>query len=366
MTTSSLFDSIAADVEAASPSNAKQTVSPVRRRRLSGTEAPHADALHAAREALAVTPLAMDMPSDRVGSIVWWSADAIVVNAVDLWSALRASDDDSADDAPRFADLVKEPATPAMAITRAASRRQSVLKTDGLRWHDLGTADDGSTVVALGREDKDANAGEWSGHRVLTVSVSARGVVSRPTNVSDEDDERIDAMLARYEVERGNLTASDLGPIMTAALMDRLGGVRVKAGGGVYFVPRGKDESLGRLASALSLAGITLMSVPAGKEQSASLATFATVSLLDDVKRITAAATAAEAKATEAFVTGETRKVPTMGAQIARLEEIRALRDRAETLRVLLGSLDIDMATAIDAATKATRATLELLPMCSL
>ena len=374
-TTSTLFDSIAADVEGRSAATVEPTSSvaatatkAARRRRIADDAGPGAAAIAAARRDMkAAAPDAAPLDADRVGALVWWTTttESIAVDAHRLWSALHAIDDDADDGAPRFAGLVKTPATPAMAIRRAAARRQSVLKEDGLRWHDLGTDAGGNVVVGLGEESANADARTWRGTcRFVVVVDAVTGAVERPDDLDDEDEARVSALLQRYDIERGNLTAQDIGALLTTVLLDVLGGFRVKHGGGVYFIPRDADASVARIAPALALAGVELLHVPVGKLQGRAFAGHARTALLDDIARLTEAARAAEAKATEAFVGGEVAP-PKMDAQIARLEALREIKDRAALLEGLLGGLALDVKAATEAAEKATRETLALLPLCA-
>jgi hypothetical protein len=360
----SLFDSIAATVEAA----AAPPVAPAKPRKSRRLETPDLNAQRATRAALVVEASAT-LPDDRIGSTVWWSASDIKVDPTALLFALMDADDirPSPTD-PTFADLVTATATPPTAINRAVGRRQGALTRDGMRWHDLGTDKSGTTVVVLGVEHADADAQDWSAGKRLVVTVDKHGSVTRPSSLvngsdlDDEDEAIVDTLVERYMVERGQLTAPDVGKVATSILMDRLGGVRVKCGGGVYFIPRGPDEAIDRVAAALALAGVTLLRLPTGRSSGPVFAGFARDALLEDVARVTKAATDAEAKATAAFIDGNKKTAPTWEAQQRRLDEIHALKQRAELLETLLGSLHLDVKQAVAAAEKATDATLDMLP----
>jgi hypothetical protein len=362
----SLFDSIAATVETAATAVEATPAPTVRKRRKLATS----DVVdqRATRKALVIEAGAT-LPDDRIGSLVWWSASEIKVDASTLAFALMDADDARPLPTDKtFADLVPSPALPATAIRRAMGRRQHTLTAEGMRWHDVGNDDAGNTIVGLGVETANAKKRDWSADLRLVVIVANDGTVTRPTSLvsgddlDDEDEQAVEQLLARYDVERGQLTAPDVGKIATSILLDRLGGVRVKTGGGVYFVPRGPDEAVDRVTAALALAGVTLLRLPAGRDSAPAFVGFARDALLEDVKRVTEAAHDAEARATAAFIDGNTKSAPTWEAQQRRLDEIHALKQRAELLETLLGSLHLDVSRAVAAAEKATDATLDMLP----
>lgn len=338
-------------------------------RTLSNDERPTSTQQRETVAALAAADEAPPLPDDRIGCVVWWSADEIRCRPWALRGALEDVDaarplTDAGDPiGPEFASLVPAPVGIAAAARRAIARRQRGLP-DGLRWYDVGDDARGAVIVALGAEEADANRREWTAEAKCTVAFLADGTIEHPDLdfVDDGEAQAIREMLARYEVERANLTAADVGAILVAIMLKLLNGVRVKSGGGVYFVPRPNDEIVDKLAAAFSQAGVALRRLPAGREMSKAFAGDVSTSIIEEIERLQADATAALSKATAAAAPDdESNRKPKLSAQHRRLTELQALRDRANAYRMLLGSMVVDVDAAAEAAKKATEQVLSLL-----
>lgn len=337
------------------------------RRKLDAPTTTPAQRSEAVRE-LAAAVNAPPLPEDRIGCVVWWSAHDIRVRAHVLLAALQAVDDSRPLDndgnavGPIFADLVPAPVGVAVAARRAISTRQRGLP-DGLRWYDVGTDGNGAVVIALGEESANAAGRAWEATTKWTVVFHLDGRVETPdlAAIGVDDAAAIRALIARYETVRANLTATDVGAILVRVFVDRLLGARVKAGGGVYFVPKDNDVVVDMLAAAFARAGVSLRRLPAGRDMSETFAGDMNGSLADEIQQLADDAQRALDDAKRTADETNNRKRPRMASQTKRLADLEGVRARARAYRVLLGSLVSDVDGVVAAAEAATQETVALL-----
>ena len=307
------------------------------------------------------------LPDSRCGSLVWWSAGAIGVRPWVLHDALMDVDDArEVDDlmrpiGPSYADLVSEPSTPTAAIHRAVSRCQTACPT-GTRWHVLSGLDGSDIVVALGQEGGTATSAEWSGQTRWVLRVdSVTGNVTPPARGAFNplpfgEHAALTTLTDRYAKERHELTAADINQrILVVVILERLGGMRVRQGGSVYFVPRDLDAEVDRLAPAFALAGVSLRRSSVMSEEAGTYAADAHDSLMEQASKVHLDAVSAAARLDAAVAGGSGKRRPAHDVTLRRLDEVRAIRNRASALALLLGVMasDVDQALAeAEAATK--------------
>lgn len=369
-TSEDLFSSIAEDTAAevaAVPSSSKK-----KRKTLALVDRPPTEAEEKKETKAAVGDLIAGdgraLPAARLGSVVFWSADEISVKPWPLYDAIVAVDEarpteDRPDGidfdfvGPAFADLVPAPSPVGQAARRALSRRQQGLP-DLCRWQDVGDAD-GHTVIALTSASANAKTQDWKANARWFVRFRhSDGVVVAPDDLDDEEAAALDSLVDRYQKERANLTAQDIGRILVTAIIGRLRGFRVKAGGGVYFVPRPLDANVDRLAGAFALAGVYLRRCPVLGDDAAQFKGDAEDSLVEDATRILEEAKAASAKLQAAT---EKKGRPRAEAVYRRLKDIEEIQARATAYGALLGALRVNVDDALKEAKAASSKTLDLL-----
>lgn len=345
--------------------------------------APAARGSTTAQRARKLVALAALDPA-RVGCIVWWSASEIQADPLVLRRAFLAAqraadcpgcgsgagracvdatgaehDEVCAARGVRLDDLVRDPVGHGTAMRRALARTQSSL-ADGLRWHDCGE-DANGLHVALGEQRAGLTPGDVLASARWSLALdTGTGALSLPPVAALLDDERraLRALLDRYVKERAFLTAQDVGHLLVTLLLDRLGGVRVKSGGAVYFVPAPGDATVDRIAAACEVAGVHLRRVEVGAGAAPQLADSASESLEDEALGIVEAARGAveRLRASKAAEDGKGR--PQIKSTLARLDEVDALRKRAKGYANLLGALTDNVEQALREAEAATREVL--------
>jgi hypothetical protein len=329
------------------------------------------------------------LASDRVGSVVCWSAHAVSVDARTLRAAVldarrsfvcptcgAADGDDCVDgfasplDRERLhetragvlAGVVHDPVEPSVAMTRSIARQRK--SADGLSWR-RGTPDKAAKhlvpVVLVGDErvDGTTTTGDAVSRARWTLIHDERtGGVIVPAGLDDIEQDAVDDLIERYDLERSALTAQDVSSILIGVLVD-LGGFSLN-GGGTYFVPRDGDEIVERLRlrDVFGAAGyrLSVLDVLAGRADNVRDA--AEESLLKDAQEIATAATAASEKMA-AFMANTGKGKPQARAVFERLEEIEALRRRGRALARVLGAATASMDAALAAAETSTRRVLD-------
>jgi hypothetical protein len=316
---------------------------------------------------------------NRVGSVVCWRAHSVAVSAGELRAALRetrrtmscarcgAVDGQPCDstiattDADGFHeeragvlfDRVRNPVEHGAAMTRAIARQRK--SENGLSWRrgmpdpkapkiqPIALVSDASVTTTTATGDAVAVA-RWT-----LVHDETTGTVVVPNDLDDEEQEAVGQLLARYDVERTMLTATDVTGILVGICND-LGGFSLN-GGGTYFVPREGDEVVEacRVSKAFEAAGyrLTVADLAAGRADNVRDA--AEDSLLAAAREIEAEARRARDKM-DSFLLGEAKGKPRSGAVTERLAEIEALRRRGRALARVLGAQIAGMEAALDDA----------------
>lgn len=326
--------------------------------------------------------------ANRVGCIVWWSAADIAADPVKLHRALldaqhhaecpkcgsgaghRCVDEVGAETdvpcserSPDLASLVGDPVGPGTAMRRAVSRSQGGLGGK-LRWYDCGVDDAGKLHIALAEQRPGLKPGDvlaaarWS----LAVDVETGALDLPPTVVLLGDERRaLRSLLERFKKERAFLTAQDVGDALVKLFLERLGGIRVKRGGAIYFVPAPGDGALDHVQSAFSVAGVGLHRLEVDKESGAQLAGSASESLEDEAASLLAKVNDA-VKRLEVSKDDESGKGgPQIKTMLARLDDVDRLRKQARGYRAMLGALTDHVEKALSEAEKASRGVLDYL-----
>lgn len=280
----------------------------------------------------------------RKASLVFWSADVMQVDPVDLRQSF-------AKHLPRFEHLIPKPSKPKAALTRAVNRCSAGLP-DGYLWRSIG--DIGcERIVAYVEETVDKDRKHYSATDLLTVSVDESGIFTSKHTDDAETAAQIKRLRERYQVEIGSLTHQDLAKLMKAIILDACKGIRVKRGAATYIVPVATDDAIEGLAKSMACAGVSVVSIPLFDEE--VLAQFtedARHSLLDDAKSMLNEATERLAKIDPTAKSGQ--RVSTFQK---RIEDAQALREKAGLYKMLLGA-------AVDDVEKTLKATEDTVREC--
>lgn len=304
--------------------------------------------MNASQLKFAMTTNGGELPVERIGCVIWWSADDVRVDPVKLKRAMVNS-------APQHADLVRLPAAPRQAMRRAMARRQGAMMGDGWRWEVISDNVEGLRI-ALAESHRDAanHVYEASTRLDLLVLDSGQIVESRAASVAELH--AINALRARYDTERDFLTQQDLRDLMTKVLLKRSHAVRLKSGGAVYFVPSSKDDVIDAIAPAVKLAGIELMRFPVSSMDGHSigqLAGPAQTSITDEAAELRDAAK----KKLEEVKSGS--KKARAKALADKLEDVEALRAKARLYKMMMSIATDDIETALRDAESAVRETMD-------
>lgn len=269
------------------------------------------------------------LPVDRVGCVVWWSANQIQVDPTVLKAAMIESG------CEQHTDLVRRPAEVVHAMRRAMRRRQGAAMAEGWRWEEVPTpaSANGDLLIALAQSHRDSAALQpFSATTRLTVTVAkGTGVLQLSrANLNAEETSAFDALRDRYQIERGFLTAEDVRALLVKVLLDRSKGTRAKAGGAVYFVPAPSDEVIDTLAPAVASAGIRLVRFPVDTSGAAQLREGASEGIHEEVEALKKGV----ADRLAAVVDGADVRFETLAK---RLEEAETLRSKARLYEHLLG-----------------------------
>ncbi len=281
---------------------------------------------------------------DKVGSVVWWSASSIQVDPDVLRAAMPE----------KHRDLVRRPVEPRVALRRAMRRRQGAEMQEGWRWEEV-SADDDGLRIALAKSHRDAAAKEFTASTIFTLMLDNAGTVtfSRFPQTTEEQD-AYRTLNARYQIERGSLTADDLRDVIVKVLLNRLKGTRQKEGGAVYFVPAPHNEELGDLAQAVSLAGIRLICLPV-REGVAQLEAGVRASLYDEAVALR------DEVGTRLKGVVEDGKKARFEALALKLTEAEDLRAKARLYEGLLSSNMAEVRAALSEAEVLVRETMKIM-----
>jgi hypothetical protein len=264
----------------------------------------------------------------------------------------------------RFASLVKRPADPHKALSRAVGNTKKGKRDDGVStfWRHLPKdVVDGVASAALIRSRADGKKREWDGDHVATVSVRRTGgapLVERHATLSADEEREIEKTLVRYAKERSMLTHGDVRAFLNLVLEKKLGGARV--GGTECFILRpGDDEEALKLTDALALARVVTLPNEITPRSAARFAPAAHRDILDEVEKFKKEC----ADKLRAVEDGEGADFATVRS---RFETATALRQRAQMFAVMLGfSLD-DVNEALAAAESVVRRTMvKIEPSCA-
>jgi hypothetical protein len=269
------------------------------------------------------------LPADRVGCIVWWSASVIQVNPDELRAALPAE----------IGKLVRQPVEVRSAMRRAMRRRQGAAMADGWRWEEV--SDDAAGLrVALAQSERDAAAQEFRARTRFTVLVEDNGAVSTSRMPYPGDETAaFAALVQRWQVERGFLTAEDVRDLLVRLLLKDGNGTRQKAGGAVYFVPAPSDEIVDRVSDAFALAGVRLIRFPVDASGGAQLRDGAQDGIHEEIDAV---AQEARERLRSVVEDSKTARFDTLAARLAQVE---ALRSKARLYEHILGC-EMDAARA--------------------
>ena len=293
-----------------------------------------------------------ELPTDRVGCVVWWSAADVRVDPLELKNAVIQH-------CHEHVDLVKQPQEPFGAMRRAMRRRQGATMAEGWRWEEV--IEDGlAMLLALAQSERDAAAGEYRASTRLTLRVLASdGSVLRSRDPRGREEAgAVAALLDRYALERGCLTQQDVRALMVEALLRRGQGVRIKEHGAVYFLPAPHDGVIDRLALAVALAGVTLLRFPVQTADGFSVA-----QLTGAAKAGLAEEAAALRDEVQERLRGveEDGKAARFEALSRRLEDVEGLRAKARLYRQLLSVTTDEVEAALKEAEAAVRETMKAL-----
>ena len=290
------------------------------------------------------------LPAERVGCVVWWSATDIQADPGSVRDALAA-------DCPKHADLVREPPSFASAMRRAIRRRQAAVMLEGCRWEEV--SDDATGLrVALAQSERAEQVFRASTRFTVLVDHQTGDIAcSRPAEPGPER-EALQALVARYRIERGQLTAMDFRVMLVAILLRRSRGVRLKDGGAVYFVPAPDDLVIDQLQSACALANIDLLRFPVLSADGYAVAQLAGPVQAGVAFEVAQLRSEVEAKLHAVTVQGKGARFESVAA---RLEEAEALRSKARLFEHLIGADMRAVLSAVDDAERLVRETMDAL-----
>lgn len=288
------------------------------------------------------------LPSNRVGSVVWWSASVIEADPVRLRDAFDFA-------APEFKELVRDPVRPHSALRRAVRRTQSGLPA-GLRWEEIGV-DGSNLVVALVEQNREIKDRRFEAHQRWTVTVCDKTAAFTPSispdAMPDVDAAELGRLADRYRKERALLTHEDVRLIVTTIILSAKHGkgARIKDGGAIYFMPAPCDDIIDRVAPALEGAGVELRRVPILAEDATTAQQIGEPvrkGLLEEAQELAADAAARLSR----VAAGEKVRASTNRERLLEIEAIRA--KGALYKRLLSIGLD-DVHVALDLAEKALK-----------
>lgn len=290
------------------------------------------------------------LPADRVGCVVWWSADDVRIGA----GALGAS---MVQHCPQHADLVRVPSTPRTAMRRAMARRQGAAMEKGWRWEEISDDADG-LLIALAQGERDKVLGEYRASTRLTVRVTDAGGVSYDPPSTGAESRAISSLVDRYQTERTVLTQADVRDLLAKVLLRRSKGTRQKSGGAIYFLPFDHDEVVDQLTTPMRLAGVVMKRFPIMRTDSATVGQLvedARESLADEVATLRAEAEERLAK----LKAGD--KKPRASVLVDRLQEAQELRQKVRLYQHLLSAPVDDIESALRAVERTIEDTQEAL-----
>lgn len=217
------------------------------------------------------------------GSVVWWNASDVKIRAADLREGLEAL-------GGGLVDIVPCQCSPVSAMRKAMARRQGALGA-GWRWEVLG-AENERLVLALVEGTPDLTARDWRAQARKVVEVEPDGTLRGDTLMSCAPNSPEHAALlqlfTRYELERTQLTQGDVRTAVLDLVLNRCRGVRIKAQGGLYFVPAPYDETITRATPAFAPAGLVLRRLAVTGSAVSEIARDAREALLKDIAELAA------------------------------------------------------------------------------
>lgn len=290
------------------------------------------------------------LPADRVGCVVWWSADDVRVDAGELSASM-------AQHCPAHVDLVRTPSTPRTAMRRAMARRQGAAMEKGWRWEEISDDADG-LLIALAQGERDKALGEYRASTRLTVRVDDNGNVSCDPPSTGEEARAISSLVDRYQTERSVLTQADVRDLLAKVLLRRSKGTRQKSGGAIYFLPFDHDEVVDQLAAPMRMAGVIMKRFPIMRTDSVTVGQLvedARESLADEVATLRAEAEQRLAR----LKAGD--KKPRASVLVDRLQEAQELRQKVRLYQHLLSAPVDDIESALRAVERTIEDTQEAL-----
>ena len=189
-----------------------------------------------------ITALTGKQATNSTGAIVHWRLRESVPHEP-LTEAVEAT--------KHLAALTGAPATPSpeVALTRAMG---------SVREHKLLARRIKTATWGIVRESVDKAAEKLSHAHELTVAVDSAGMV----RASDPSHELCAVVLAAYNTALNELTSFDLSQWLTH-VMDKLGAVSMRSGGGIYYVPPAHLAVVRELRTVLAAVGAKLYEIPA-------------------------------------------------------------------------------------------------------
>ena len=300
-----------------------------------------------------------DLLEDRAGVKLYWSAFAVRVDAARLRAAIARW-------IPGLETAFREQACePLVAMRRSIRRRQGAQATIARSsfWRETHhDAQVGSMTVAFAGETGLDGSGPYAAAEELAVEVDLKtGNVTVGAVSTVEQQEAVDALLARYDLERSTLTAEDVTGALARALVGRLGAHCVRFGGGVYFLPAGRDRVAPLLAAAFAEidCGVRIDFDEVMPRTAGQMRAEVTASLSDIASKLCSKCEARLVAATSAAA-GE-RKAPSWDSLIERQAEIDAAVMEAKLLRRLVGAVTEDIEATLAACEVATVKALDVL-----
>jgi hypothetical protein len=280
-------------------------------------------------------------------SVVWWNAHDVHIDD----KVLRASLEQAR---AGLGSLVRQPSAAHSAMRKAMSRRQRGLDA-AWSWEEVGVSGD-DLVIALAESSGDAAARTWSASVRLTITVSkatGAAMTSRPPIDSSGEHAAVAALLARYAVERAELTQNDVRTIALRCLLDddKGRGVRIKESGSIYLLSAPHDEIVEAIKPAFAPAGLHLRTMPVYAESIAQLSGDVRAGILGEVDEVMSRI----AKTAELVERGANARPSTLAA---RFEELDELRKKAQLFRMVLAAEADAVSGAIERARDAARETL--------
>jgi len=326
-------------------------------------------AAFSAKKSQLITPSKRPPPSpNRIGSLVQVYARTetdedgncrevrINVDRRDMVSLIRADEqprcgeyDPSALRSHDIEDCLPDPKSPKKALTAAVTRSRKGLSNEGaaLTWRKLGVKD-GRLRFGLYRFSYDEGVDELGGQHLATVSAHDDDKECSPQ--VDLKNPRaptlpISDMLERYHQER-QLLHSDSVRSFVNRLLEKMCAVRI--GGLLHFVEKGDDNYLRVAERALVLAGYSILIMPI--DDGSHFAQNAQEGLMSQVAKLYQKVNTMKSEQ------DADKKVGPDTVE-RRLQEMKKLKERAESYSEILGMATEDIDSVLGDIQRITRAT---------